>query len=73
MASLFIATTAQQHLLSDSGDMHAIGCEHVTDRQASAADEGVAGEIVEMPAVGAHRAMKPHRVIQAGRISTVGI
>ena len=61
------ATLAHQHFLGDRGDMGAIVGKDVTDRQAATTDVVMACEIVQMPLINAHRAMKPDGVIKTRR------
>jgi hypothetical protein len=56
---------AEQHLLSDRGDVHAFLIEDVPDRQTPRSGVVMAGEIVQVPSVGAHWAMEPDRVVEA--------
>lgn len=57
---------AEQDLLGDCGDVCALLREDVADGQASRAEQRVAGEVVQVPAIGADGAMEPDGVVKAG-------
>ena len=50
--------------MADGGEVHAVEVEDVTDAHAACADEAVAGELLQVPVVGADRAVEPDRVIE---------
>jgi hypothetical protein len=56
---------AEQHLLSDRGNVHTFLIEDVSDRQPAGPGVVMAREIVQVPPVGAHRSVEPDRVVEA--------
>src|SRR3954453_22955975 len=58
------AKLSQQHLLADRREMHATGVEDVTDADSSRTDQAVAGEVLQLPLVGAHRPVEPNGVVE---------
>ena len=58
--------------MGEAGDVGAVGGEHVAEGEAAGAGEGLAGHLVEVPLVGAHRLMEPQRVVEADRHDPLG-
>jgi len=62
-----LAGISQQHLLSNRREMGSIERKYMPNGESSATNEGMAGEIVELPLIGTKGPVKPDGVIKRGR------
>ena len=59
---------AGEELLGERDGVRSVGGEDVPERESAGLVEGVARRVVEVPLVGPHRPMEPHRVVEAGAV-----